>query len=34
LRLPAAVTTDWLRGRLEALAGELMVDIGLDEQAG
>ena len=34
LRLPAAVTTDWLRGRLEALAGELMVDVALDEQAG
>jgi glycine cleavage system regulatory protein len=34
LRLPAAVTTDWLRGRLEALAGELMVDVALDEQDG
>jgi glycine cleavage system regulatory protein len=34
LRLPAAVTTDWLRGRLEALAGELMVDVTVDEQAG
>jgi len=34
LRLPAAVTTDWLRGRLEALAGELMVDVALDDQAG
>ena len=34
LRLPAAVTADWLRGRLEALAGELMVDVALDEQAG
>lgn len=34
LRLPAAVTTDWLRTRLEALAGELMVDVALDEQAG
>ena len=32
LRLPAAVTTDWLRERLEALAGELMVDVTLDEQ--
>jgi glycine cleavage system regulatory protein len=32
LRLPATVTTDWLRGRLEALAGELMVDVTLDEQ--
>ena len=32
LRLPAAVTTDWLRSRLEALAGELMVDVALDEQ--
>jgi len=34
LRLPAAVTPDWLRGRLEALAGELMVDLALDEQTG
>ena len=34
LRLPASVTTDWLRGRLEALAGELMVDVALDEQGG
>lgn len=34
LRLPAAVTTDWLRGRLEALAGEMMVDVTLDEDAG
>ena len=34
LRLPAAVTTEWLRSRLEALAGELMVDVALDEQAG
>ena len=34
LRLPPAVTTDWLRGRLEALAGELMVDVTLDEKAG
>ena len=33
LRLPAAVTTEWLRGRLEALAGELMVDVTLDEQS-
>jgi glycine cleavage system regulatory protein len=32
LRLPAAVTTEWLRSRLEALAGELMVDVALDEQ--
>ena len=32
LRLPAAVTTEWLRERLEALAGELMVDVTLDEQ--
>lgn len=31
LRLPAAVTTDWLRSRLETLAGELMVDVTLDE---
>jgi glycine cleavage system regulatory protein len=34
LRLPAAVTTEWLRGRLEALAGEMMVDVTLDEEAG
>ena len=34
LRLPAAVTTDWLRGRLEALAGEMMVDVTVDEEAG
>ncbi len=34
LRLPAAVTTEWLRGRLESLAGELMVDVALDDQAG
>lgn len=34
LRLPAGVTAEWLRGRLESLAGELMVDITLDEQAG
>ena len=33
LRLPKAVTTEWLRGRLEALAGELMVDVTLDEEA-
>ena len=33
LRLPAAVTTEWLRGWLEALAGELMVDVTLDEQS-
>ena len=32
LRLPAAITTEWLRERLEALAGELMVDVTLDEQ--
>ena len=32
LRLPATVTTDWLRSRLEALASELMVDVTLDEQ--
>jgi glycine cleavage system regulatory protein len=30
--LPAAVTADWLRSRLEALAGELMVDVALEEQ--
>jgi glycine cleavage system regulatory protein len=29
----AAVTTEWLRDRLEALAGEPMVDVTLDEQA-
>jgi len=34
LRLPASVTTDSLRGKLEVLAGDLMVDIALDEQAG
>src|SRR6478672_11202643 len=34
LRLPATVTTDWLRDRLEALAGELMVDVTVDEEAG
>ena len=32
LRLPAAVTTEWLREQLEALAGELIVDVTLDEQ--
>src|SRR5262245_22323357 len=32
LRLPASVTTEWLRERLEALAGELMVDIALDQE--
>ena len=32
LRLPPAVTPEWLRERLEALAGELMVDVTLDEQ--
>src|SRR5262245_4103975 len=26
LRLPSSITIDWLRSRLEALAGELMVD--------
>ena len=31
LRLPNAVTTESLRERLEALAGDLMVDITLDE---
>jgi glycine cleavage system regulatory protein len=31
LRVPPAVTFDWLRSRLEALAGELMVDLTLDE---
>jgi glycine cleavage system regulatory protein len=37
LRLPASVTTsvttDSLRSKLEALAGELMVDVALDEPA-
>jgi glycine cleavage system regulatory protein len=33
LRLPATVTIDWLRTRLESLAGELMVDVALDEEA-
>jgi glycine cleavage system regulatory protein len=32
LRLPVGVTMEWLRERLEALAGELMVDVTLDEQ--
>ncbi len=32
LRLPAAVSTESLRERLEALAGELMVDLTLGEQ--
>ena len=32
LRLPSAVTPEWLRERLEALAGELMVDVTLAEQ--
>ena len=31
LRIPSAITLDWLRERLEALAGELMVDLTLDE---
>ena len=31
LRVPATVTLDALRQRLEALAGELMVDLALDE---
>lgn len=31
LRIPASVTADWLRSRLEALAGELMVDLTLDD---
>jgi glycine cleavage system regulatory protein len=33
LRLPSTVTTEWLRARLEALAGELMVDVAIDEPA-
>ena len=32
LRLPPAVTAEWLRGRLESLAGELMVDVAVEEQ--
>lgn len=32
LRLPATISTEWLRERLEALAGELIVDVTLDEQ--
>jgi glycine cleavage system regulatory protein len=31
LRLPATVTTEWLRSRLETLAGELMVDVAFEE---
>lgn len=31
LRIPSTITLDWLRERLEALAGELMVDLTLDE---
>jgi glycine cleavage system regulatory protein len=31
LRMPSAVTLDWLREQLEALAGELMVDLTLDQ---
>jgi glycine cleavage system regulatory protein len=31
LRVPASVTFEWLRSRLEALAGELMVDLTLDD---
>jgi glycine cleavage system regulatory protein len=31
LRTPPSVTLDWLRSRLEALAGELMVDLTLDD---
>ena len=31
LLLPATVTAEWLREKLEALAGELMVDVALDE---
>lgn len=33
LRVPASVTPDALRQQLEALAGELMVDVTLDEHA-
>lgn len=33
LRLPAGVTTEWLRDRLEALAGELMVDIAVSNRS-
>jgi glycine cleavage system regulatory protein len=31
LRIPPSVTLDWLRSRLEALAGELMVDLTLND---
>ena len=33
LRVPPGVSIDELRGVLEALAGELMVDLSLDERA-
>jgi glycine cleavage system regulatory protein len=33
VRMPPSLTTDWLRTRLEALAGELMVDLTLDAPA-
>ena len=33
LRLPAAVDAEWLRDRLQSLAGELMVDVTLDAGA-
>ena len=33
LRLPAAVTEEWLRDRLEALGGELMVDIAVSNRS-
>jgi glycine cleavage system regulatory protein len=31
LRIPPSVTLEWLRTQLEALAGELMVDVTLDD---
>lgn len=31
LRVPPSVSLEWLRSRLEALAGELMVDLTLDD---
>ena len=33
LRFPPSVTVEWLRSQLEALAGELMVDVTLDDSA-
>ena len=31
LRIPTTLSVEWLRGRLEALAGELMVDVVLED---